>query len=156
MEIIQYSKVPVIATHTFCKALYNHPRGKSDEEIKYLAKKGGMVGILINPSFFTRHFGFSVSDFLDHIDHAIKIAGIKHVGIGTDWDTTLPALLRDYLTKLNLYSRWYDWRKETKGYRDQRDWINIIKGLISRGYKENEIKAIIGENFLRIFKEVVG
>lgn len=156
IETIRYSKVPVIATHTFCKSLYNHPRGKSDEEIRYLAKKGGIVGISINPAFFTRYSNFSIFDFLDHIDYAVKIVGIKHVGIGTDWDTTLPTLLEKYLTKFNIYSRWYDWRKETKGYSDQRDWINIIKGLISRGYKESEIKAIIGENFLRVFKKVVG
>jgi len=156
MEIIQYSQIPVIATHTFCKALYNHPRGKSDEEIKYLAKKGGIIGISINPSFFTRYSHFSISNFLDHIDHVVRIVGINHIGIGTDWDTTLPPLLKNFLTKFNIYSRWYDWRKETEGYRDQRDWINIIKGLISRGYKEDEIKAIIGGNFLKIFKKVVG
>ncbi len=149
IETIRHSKAPVIATHTFCKSLYEHPRGKTDEEIQYLAKKGGVVGILINPLFIAKE-KTSIEHFLDHIDFAVRIAGIKHVGVGTDWDCTLPSILTDYFNKQDV-----SWGKKVKGYRDARDWVNIIRGLIARGYNDNQIKAIIGGNFLRVWKKVV-
>lgn len=93
---------------------------------------------------------------MDHIDYAVRVVGVEHVGIGTDWDCTLPSLLKDYLNECAISDKWYDWGRKTEGYRDARDWLNIIRGLISRGYKDDEIKAIIGGNFLRIFKTVVG
>lgn len=150
METIRYSENPIIATHTFCKTLCEHPRGKTDEEIRYLAKKGGVIGILINP-FFLEEGKISIENFLDHIDFAVRIAGIEHVGIGTDWDCTLPPILANYFNKKRI-----SWGRKVKGYRDARDWLNVVRGLVARGYKDNQIKAIIGGNFLRVFKKVEG
>jgi membrane dipeptidase len=153
-EAIKYSRFPVIATHTFCKEIYDHPRGITNEEIQLLAKRGGIIGILINPSFFTTKEQISINDLLEHIDYAVKIAGVEHVGIGTDWDCSLPSVLSNFLKKTGLIGKYYDPTKKIIGYRDPRDWLNIIRGLISREYRDNEIKAIIGGNFLRVFRKI--
>jgi len=160
MDAIEISTRPVAFTHAFCRELNEHDRGKTNEELKALAENNGYCGIVVVP-FFLAEESPSLNHFLAHLEHAIEIMGIDKVGIGTDWGAVYPEPLR---IRLNEESKRIGFRKEhnvdwgatVEGFKDWKDWPNITYGLVSRGYSDNEIKGILGGNFLRIFEEVTG
>ena len=159
MDAIEISTRPVAFTHVFCHKLHEHDRGKTDFELKALAERRGYCGLVVVPFFLAKE-NPSLDHFLDHLEHAQEMMGIDNVGIGTDWGAVYPKPL---LGRLNEEVKRIGFREEhnvnwgavTEGFKDWRDWPNITYGLVSRGYSNNEIKGILGGNFLRIFKEVV-
>jgi len=163
MDALEFSSAPVAVTHSCSRKVYDHVRGKTDEQIEALAAKNGYFGVLAVPGFITdiSQKEASLNDVLDHIDHVVGIMGTDKVGIGSDRFGVRPEFIVDKLKESALSS---GWRKEhqvspranQQGFSDPRDWPNITRGLVSRGYNDDEIKGIIGGNFLRIFKEVVG
>lgn len=176
-DVLKYSKAPVAATHSCCRALASHPRNMTDEMIRALADAGGVIQINFYPLFIDDEFvsilersGIeernegveaqfiaspsdplkraawnAVQDELmalprpsykrvvDHIDHAVSIAGIDHVGIGSDFDgiEVTPAGLED-ISFMPL----------------------IFDEMRSRGYSEEDIEKVAGGNFLRLLRHV--
>jgi membrane dipeptidase len=135
-DVIKRSKAPIVASHSNCYALCHHLRNLKDEQIKALANKGGVIGITFVPNFLTQEKRkTTIKDVVAHIDYLVEKAGIDCVGLGSDFDGTgaLPLGLEG-VDKIP----------------------NITEELLNQGYKEKDIKKILGENFLRVFKEVVG
>ena len=135
-DVIKRSKAPIVASHSNCYALCPHLRNLKDEQIKALADKGGVIGITFVPNFLTQEKRkTTVKDVVKHIDYLVEKVGVDCVGLGSDFDGTdgLPLGLEG-VDKIP----------------------NITEGLLDRGYKEREIEKILGGNFLRVFKEVVG
>ena len=135
-DVIKRSKAPIVASHSNCYALCPHLRNLKDEQIKAIADKGGVIGVTFVPNFLTQEKRkTNVKDVVKHIDYLVEKAGIDCVGLGSDFDGTggLPLGLEG-VDKIP----------------------NITEDLLNRGYKEKDIKKILGENFLRVFKEVVG
>lgn len=135
-DVIKRSKAPIVASHSNCYALCPHLRNLKDEQIKALADKGGVIGITFVPNFLTQEKRkTTVGDVVKHIDYLVEKAGVDYIGLGSDFDGTggLPLGLEG-VDKVP----------------------NITGELLDRGYKEKDIKKILGENFLRVFKEVVG
>ena len=146
-DIIKYSKSPVVSTHSCCRALASHPRNMTDDMIKLMADKGGVIQINFYPVFLSDSFARDYStrgelafpkptaeDVVRHIDHAVNVAGVEHVGIGTDFDgiEVTPYGLEN-ISKLPL----------------------VFDLLIKKGYSEDQIEKIAGNNFLRVFNEVI-
>jgi len=162
LDAIEVSTKPVIYSHTTCAAIYKHDRASTDEELRALAANNGYCGIMIPPFFLAaREDHPSIEHYLNHIEHAIEIAGIDTVGIGTDWGSSPKALhhrWEELLVKEVGFRKEHDirWGEVTEGWEDWDKWPNITRGLVSRGYSDEEIKGILGGNFLRVFKEVVG
>jgi membrane dipeptidase len=162
MDAIEASDAPVAFTHTVCKALIDHDRAKTDEQLEALAEKGGYCGIVVVPFFITESDDPTLAHFLDHVDHAVKVMGANKVGVGTDWGTESPEALRKKMDEELMAKLGFEKKHRTtfvattKGYRDWKDFPNISRGLVSRGYSDEEVKGILGGNFLRIFREVVG
>ncbi|MCD6530046.1 dipeptidase [Candidatus Bathyarchaeota archaeon] len=129
-DALEVSRKPVIVSHGNCKALCNHRRNLTDEQIRGLASKGGVIGVTFVPAFIDENAP-SLSRLLDHIDHIVEVAGIDHVGLGSDFDGG-GTLLRD-VTELP----------------------KITRGLLERGYEEGEVRKILGENFQRVLLEVL-
>ena len=157
-------------THASCQAVYEHARGKSDEELKILAENDGYMGILILPDFISAEKP-SCQTLVDHIKHAVDILGVERVGIGTDYgtgaDTSVMQLLKrkEREDEISLHGRSWDgweaphWHKEMpvmQDYRDWRDFPNLTETLLKNGFSEVDTKKIIGKNFLRIFQNTVG
>ena len=135
-DVIKTSKKPIIASHSNCRSLSNHPRNLADEQIEAFGKNGGIIGVVFSPGFIDRDPAKQTVDrLLDHIDYIKDIIGIEHIGIGSDFDG-FPGL--------------------PKGLEDVTKMPNITKGLLKRGYSEQDVKKILGENYLRVFKEVIG
>lgn len=104
--------MPIAITHSNCRALVDHPRCKSDEAIKALAAKGGVMGITGVRNFVSAKEPTAVPQIVDHIDHVAKLVGVEHVGIGSDADLNgyddMPA--DDYEKLKSFYKASYAFR----------------------------------------------
>jgi membrane dipeptidase len=162
-EAIEYSQQPPAFTHTMCEAIYkHHPRAKTDEQMKALSDKGGVVGIAALGYFVGKSPETNFEDYLNHIDHAVKVAGIDHVGLATDfpirgiqpWATRenwYEPRLRSFKPSYNV--RWPPWIPELD---EPGRFRNVAHGLAGRGYRTGEIEKILGRNWLRYFQDVFG
>lgn len=176
-DVLKCSKSPIVSTHSCCRALAAHRRNLSDEMLRSLADKGGVVQINFYPVFLSDTFAKtlaesgleskeylerewindssdnakasawnavldelaalprpSVKEVVDHIDHAVNVAGIEHVGIGTDYDgiEVTPYGLEN-ISKIG----------------------KVFDEMRRRGYREDQIEKVAGKNFLRVFNEVI-
>ncbi|MFC1493348.1 membrane dipeptidase, partial [candidate division KSB1 bacterium] len=160
-EGIQYSKAPVVISHSGCKSLYEHPRNTSDENLKALADKGGAVGIFqINPNLGPKQRN-TFDDFLDHIDRVVKVAGIEHVGIGSDREHQVIPDTEEEKKRLEaemarVGSKKIHWPFFVSELNHPRRMETIWQGLEKRRYSSGDIEKIMGLNFYRIYKETIG
>lgn len=177
MDAIEASKKPIVFSHTNCKALCDHARNKTDEEIKALARKGGVMGIVFFNWFISDKPRSDLEDLLDHFDHVIRLVGPEHVGIGSDfgvypystdpgqnlWQTAYMDTEREGSENLieGVYSE--SEYKALKG-RDQTylEELNgphlywtVAQGLKRRGHSLTDIQKILGLNFIRVFKAIL-
>ena len=163
LDACEFSSAPVIANHAAAKGVYAHRRGKSDEELKAIAASGGLIGIVVVPSYVSADPQPSIEHMLDHIDYVARTVGWQHVGLGTDWPMqNPPELLARTLgpeVAAQIGFRASD-RVVTdmmlRGFRDYRDSPNITRGLVKRGYNDEQIAGILGENHLRVMERVCG
>ncbi|MFB0563556.1 MAG: dipeptidase [Candidatus Lokiarchaeia archaeon] len=162
MDAAENSKDPVLATHTFSKKLYEHDRGKTDELLNAIAEKGGYIGVLAVPGFLTSKPKTTIDDWLDHVDYIVNLVGVDHVGIGTDFygfslPEPLAVKISEFLEVLGFRPEHRaSFAQKVEGFENYVKFPNLIEGLVTRGYSEQEIKKIAGENFLRVFRKVVG
>ena len=130
-DVARAAQAPFMATHSCCRALCDHPRNLRDEQLRALAEKGGVVAITFVPDFIDAH-NPTFGGLLDHLEHAVAVAGIDHVGLGSDFDGG--GLLLEDATCLP----------------------DIAVGLAARGYAEADIRKILGANQLRLLQQVIG
>jgi len=154
LDAIELSSEPIAITHSNCRALNDHPRLKTDEAIRKLAAKGGVMGITGVRNFLRDREPTTVEHMVDHIDHVVKLVGIEHVGIGSDADLEgyddMPA---DQLQKLrSSYKSSYAFRDklDTDGYDHPQKIYDLTEALISRGYSDDNVMAVLGGNFRRL------
>jgi len=131
-DALAVSKYPIIASHSSAKALCDHPRNLSDELIKAIAKKGGVVQICLYHEFLTKTGTASVKDAVDHIDYIVQLVGINYVGVGSD----------------------FDGGGGIKGLQNAGDYLQITMELIRRGYSDFDIAKILGGNLMRVLEAV--
>ena len=164
MDAIKFSKVPIVATHANPRALVNHPRNKTDEHIKAIAEKGGVIGMLSYSRISQAREGIQpdMEDLLNFIDYTVKLVGPDHVGIGTDvtpfWSEEAYEKWAQFYPDLRSNWGWTgrDIFTNKEGDEDISRMVEITKGLVARGYSDEDIQKIIGLNFLRVFREVWG
>lgn len=161
-DAIKYSDDPVIASHTFAKKLYNHDRGKPDDILKNIADMGGYIGVLTVPGFISNDTEISIKHWLKHIDYIVNLVGIDYVGIGTDYygfsvPDNLAEKIAEFIDKLGFKPEHKaSFLDKMKGFEKYRKFPNLIKGLIERGYSDEEVRKIIGGNFMRVFEDIIG
>ena len=164
LDGIKTSKKPVAITHSACKTLFAHPRNKTDETLRALAERGGVIGIFqINPYIGTKERN-TLEDFLAHIDHAVKVAGVEHVGIGSDREhRRIPDTpeekqkLIDELSRLRpVNAASFRWPFFISELNHPRRMETIAEGLTKKGYHADAIDKILGRNFYRLFKDTIG
>jgi membrane dipeptidase len=133
-DALEVSQAPMIASHSSCRDIADHRRNMTDEMIEALAAKGGVIHInfatgFINPG---NSAGATARHVVDHFDHAIRLVGAAHVGIGADWDgTSIPADVGDVT------------------------WLpTLTLELLKRGHGEEDIKMALGGSTLRVMAEV--
>ena len=129
---LEISSTPIVCSHSSSKALCNHPRNLSDEQMKALAKAGGVCQITLYPGFLRTDEKATIMDAMEHLEHAIKVMGIDHVGLGTDFDGD----------------------GGVPGLADASELSNFTRQLLLRRYSEADIQKIWGGNFLRVMQQV--
>ena len=162
MDACRHSKKPVNANHTGAKSVYPHSRCKSNEALRAIAGTGGVIAVFAVPFFLSGAAAPTMEHMLDHIDYIADLAGWQHVAIGTDWPVQLPdslltSIFADEIKEFGF--REQDNVNATQrlvGFDDHRDLPNITRGLVKRGYSDEQIKGILGENALRVFEAVCG
>lgn len=158
MEAIEISKDPVIFSHTYPRGLNDFMRNKSDEQIKALASKGGVMGIAAYSLFAakSKEIRPTINEFFNAIDYVVNLVGINHVGMGLDLgplDTTeWWNKFRSDFPELGLYDLE---TRDFKGLNNVSYLPDVTKGLLKKGYSRDDIRKILGGNFLRVFKEVL-
>lgn len=160
---IEASTRPVAITHSGCKSVFDHPRSKSDAALKRLADKGGVIGIYMMP-FINAAGQPTGADLVRQIEHAVKVCGEDHVGIGSDLSITPHRVTTEYTKKHNQFVAGRK-RAGIAAPREEdymfiadmntpRRLETIAERLAERGHAEGRIEKIIGGNFRRLFRDV--
>lgn len=131
-QAIQVSRTPIVCSHSSARALCDHPRNLTDDQLRALAASGGVVQTCLYDGFLRKEGGATVDDAVRHICHMVSIAGIDHVGIGTDFDGDGGII----------------------GCADASEVINLTRRLLSEGFSEEDVAKLWGENFLRVMRIV--
>lgn len=130
-DVLATSTKPIIASHSSVRELCDHARNLSDEQIIAIAERGGVIQVCLYAGFIKPEAKTATYlDAVDHIEHIIKLVGIEHVGIGSDFDGD----------------------GELIGCRTSEDLIRITMELLRRGYDEEDLMLLWGDNFLRVWE----
>ncbi|MNO44496.1 Membrane dipeptidase [compost metagenome] len=162
LDACKISSAPVIASHTGAAAIYPHMRCKSDDELMAIANTGGVIGIFAMPWFVHEDPNDTTLDHvLDHIDYVVRLVGADHVGIGTDWpmsdlDWSLIYFKEQIAPKLGFAKGDGPSTETVKGLEKYSYFINFTRGLVARGYSDEDIAKIMGGNWLRVFEQICG
>lgn len=144
LDAIDASGKPVLITHSNCRALVPGSfRCKTDEAIRRVARKGGVIGVTMVRYFVSAGTTATIEDVLDHIDHVVNIAGVEHVGLGTDVDLD-GRDPRDIAKK----------RNDLDGVNYARKIFDLTEGLVRRRYSNSHIELILGGNFQRALSQI--
>lgn len=131
-DALEISQQPIVCSHSSCRALCDHPRNLTDEQMRALAAKGGVMQITLYHGFLRTDGEATIEDAMAHLEHAIEVMGIDHVGLGTDFDGD----------------------GGVRGLADSSELLHFTRHLIKRGYSTEDIQKIWGGNFLRVMLTV--
>jgi len=159
-DAVAASSQPVIVSHSCCKALFDNERNTTDENIRAIADKGGLFGVTQMRGFMTNEIENMVHVYYEHIEHAINVAGIENVCIGSDRDHRRLTLTEEYIEELKreegenfVRSDWPLYFEELNGPRR----MEIIwDGLANRGMGDDKLEKLFGLNLQRLYTEVIG
>lgn len=158
-DVIKASKKPVAYTHCLPGALKAHPRNKSDEQLRFIVERGGFVGVTMFPPFLRRGTESTVDDYVEAIEYVIKLCGEDQVGFGTDFTQGYDRKFFEWITHDKGYARKLTEFGEIvnpAGIREIKDYPNLTAAMQKRGWKESRIRKVMGENWVRLLKEVWG
>jgi microsomal dipeptidase-like Zn-dependent dipeptidase/anthranilate/para-aminobenzoate synthase component II len=131
-DALELSRTPIVCSHSSCRALCDHPRNLTDDQMHALAQKGGVMQVTLYHGFLVKDGEATLDDAMRHLDHAIEVMGIDHVGLGTDFDGD----------------------GGIRGLASSAELLNYTRELLKRKYSEADIQKLWGGNFLRVMREV--
>ncbi len=163
-EVISASLQPVIMSHAGCAAIHPHPRNKTDEQLRALAQKGGVMGIYDLPYLTASPKQPRVGDYMAHMEHALKVMGEDHVGVGSDapiqpFDTSPTGMaefekMEQMRQKSGLAAPEEDRPTYVIGLNTPRRIAVIADELVKRGYSADVVEKVIGLNFFRVLSDI--
>ena len=159
-DAIRHSRMPAIISHTGCDAVHRHVRNTTDENLRLLAEHGGVVGVCQLRPFLTFKKEDNLHAYFDHIDHAVKVAGVDHVCIGSDRDHRVIEMTAEYEAELRAEEGSQVVSSELPYFIDElngpRRMEVVWDGIVERGYSEDDVEKIMGNNLYRLYAEVIG
>ena len=133
-DALEHSSTPIVCSHSSCRSLCDHPRNLTDEQMRRLAAAGGVMQVTLYHGFLLKDGEATILDAMQHLDHAVKVMGIDHVGLGTDFDGDGGIC----------------------GLRHSGELLQFTRQLLMRRYSSTDITKIWGENWLRVMDLVQG
>ncbi len=158
-EVILASEKPVCYSHCLPSGLKEHPRNKSDEELKFIADHGGFVGVTMFTPFLRAGVDATVDDYVEAIEYVMNIVGEDAIGIGTDFTQGHGQDFFEWLTHDKGYARRltrFGKIINPEGIRTIGEFGNLTEALLRRGFSERQTRKIMGENWVRVLKDVWG
>ena len=131
-DALELSNQPIVCSHSSCRVLCDHPRNLTDDQMRALAQKGGVMQVTLYNGFLVKDGEATIEDAMRHLEHAIDIMGIDHVGLGTDFDGD----------------------GGIRGLGNSAELLHFTRQLMARGFNESDIQKIWGGNFLRVMQQV--
>ncbi|MHB1329337.1 MAG: dipeptidase [Gemmatimonadales bacterium] len=158
-DALRHTRGPVVCTHTTARTLRNTPRGMTDELMRAIADRGGVIGIAAFSFFLVPTGRGTVDDFVDHMDYVAKLVGPDHVGLGLDFilgkEYRGPVTDTDMFTAEAYPQAFEDW-VYPEGLSDFQGLEGVVAGLLARRYSHESIAAMMGGNWLRVWREIWG
>lgn len=167
LEAIEVSEAPPIFSHANVRAVHDSMRNLTDEQIKAVAAAGGVIGVVGYPGFVSSSPRPTVADLLKHVRYIVDLVGVDHVGIGIDYFEKMAGVCSD-----EEALRWYEdavasgqWSRATyppppwyypEEISDPSKLSNLLDALLNDGYTPEEVRKIVGGNFLRVCRQVWG
>tara|TARA_B100000287_G_scaffold168483_1_gene158972 strand:+ start:1591 stop:2631 length:1041 start_codon:yes stop_codon:yes gene_type:complete len=158
-EVILESKKPVCYSHCLPSGLKDHPRNKSDEELKFIADHGGFIGVTMFAPFLKNGIDSTIEDYVEAIAYIVNIAGVDQVGIGTDFTQGHDKAFFEWLTHDKGYARRLtNFGKiiNPAGIRTVGEFPNLTDALLKHGFSAEDVAKIMGGNWVRVLKDVWG
>ena len=158
-QAIVASAKPVCYSHCLPSGLKEHPRNKSDEQLRFIASRGGFIGVTMFPPFLKRGVNATVDDYVEAIDYVINVAGEDCVGIGTDFTQGYGENFFDWITRdKGRHRRLTEFGPviNPEGIRTLGELPNLTAAMMRAGWTEARVRKVIGGNWLRVFKDVWG
>jgi membrane dipeptidase len=152
-HVLELATRPVIASHSAARALRDHHRNLTDEQLRGIAATGGVIGLNLLACFIDAEDP-TIDRVVDHYEHLVDVVGIEHIGVGPDFIADIYDDL--YPTHADLSSEGLDTRLNIEGLHASRHLPNLTAALLRRGFSERNIRLILGENYRRLFREVMG
>ncbi|HSK24583.1 MAG TPA: dipeptidase [Egicoccus sp.] len=151
-EVLERATRPVVATHSSCRAIRDHHRNLRDDQLRGIAATGGVIGINFFPEFVDPA-DHSMGRLVDHIEHAVEVAGPEHVGLGPDF-------VREYFCMVGdltggMLSSGVRATDTIEGLESIADLPVLTAALLDRGLDEPTVRGVLGENFLRVLRRVL-
>ena len=131
-DALQISSTPIVCSHSSCRTLCDVPRNLTDDQLRALAARGGVAQVTLYHGFLRKDGEADILDAIAHLEHAVSIVGIDHVGLGTDFDGD----------------------GGIRGLADSSELILFTQQLLRRKYSETDIAKIWGGNWLRVMQQV--
>lgn len=159
-DTIRHSAQPVIISHTGCDDVYPHERNTTDENLRLLADRGGIVGVCQLRPFLTSKKSDNLHTYFDHLDHAVNVCGVEGVAIGSDRDHRVIEMTPEYEAELRAEEGSQVTSSELPYYIDElngpRRMEVVWDGLVGRGHSEADVERIMGLNLRRLYEDVLG
>ncbi|HZI30362.1 MAG TPA: membrane dipeptidase [Gemmatimonadaceae bacterium] len=159
-ETAAASKAPVIVSHTACMAVYANRRNTTDENMRAVANRGGVIGVCQMRPFLTAKKSDNLHAYFDHLVHAIRVAGAEHVAIGSDRDHRVITLSPEYLAELKKEEGSQVVDSDLPYFIDElngpRRMEIVWEGLVKRGLSNGDVERVMGLNLQRLYRDVVG
>ena len=129
-DALAISRTPIVCSHSSSRALCNHPRNLTDDQLRALAARGGVAQVTLYSGFLREDAPATIRDAVEHLNHMVNIMGVEHVGIGTDFDGGGGIL----------------------GCASASELINFTRHLLRQRYTQEQIQMLWGGNFLRVMQ----
>lgn len=167
MEAIEASTAPVVFSHANPKAVHPSPRNIQDDQFKAIAATGGLVGTVGYPAFVSSSPKPTMDEFIAHIDYVVELIGIDHVGLGIDYFEGMHPIapLERAKERYASYIQSGAWSPKSyppppyhypEGIETPATFQNLTAGLVRRGYRAEDIRKILGGNWMRVYRAVWG
>ena len=155
-DVMAFRTGPVIATHSNARALRDHPRNLTDEQIRAIGEHGGMVGVNFYPGFVTPA-NPTIEHILDHVEHIARLVGPASVGLGPDYINMAPEAVEAALAHADptgaIYAGSHNYPEAAE---DISSFSRVADGLARRGWSQADVSWIMGGSFLRVFESASG